>query len=542
MNESTTSKSNGIKEYQCTYIEINEKSIKNNGKLCVGTIAISFINYESTQPSLFRRMFKNSYNTKEIVLLYLPMEEISYLEKINENGIRCKTIHGQEYIFENFDENMETSNHSHESTIHIRNKILQLLCDRLKSHLSKSLSFNTTKNNEKNEEQRLILQNNLKRSISLPVETTDMERQRAILALNALADFSGLSLSLRDSSDRSLDAVEEDKENNVIGSIVTVTSSPTLLKSNSMPLPSTVTAKNLDKLEQLWETKKSCIEIDYNNHVIQNAEISQVSNLDSFYKDYLSNGAKFSFQKYLESKGDMDVEVTPWETSHENNLRKSRRTIHYQHPVNVPMAPPSAKATKEQTLHIFGEYGICIETKTKVDDVPLTDCFHVSDIIFIEARGEKLTMNASFQINFTKSTIWKHIIQLNTNNAFKQFLTGYNNMIQENDDVDATNRTQTTYSCNTTTSDIDSTSSYEMKRGRKRRIGSDRLFIIVLFVLLSILLVGMQLIFFFYIKEEMQVMKSNHELNVMDMVQRQMKLIMENNVSSKQMGLVDSEL
>merc|ERR1712157_454192 len=36
-----------------------------------------------------------------------------------------------------------------------------------------------------------------------------------------------------------------------------------------------------------------------------------------------------------------------------------------------------------------------------------------------------VVINASFEIHFTESTIWKHIIQLNTNSAFKKFVYGY---------------------------------------------------------------------------------------------------------------------
>merc|ERR1711862_366538 len=108
----------------------------------------------------------------------------------------------------------------------------------------------------------------------------------------------------------------------------------------------------------------------------------------------------------------------------------------------------------------------------------LTDCFYVKDIIFIElCNKDKLKINASFQINFTKNTIWKRIIQLNTNNAFKQFLIGYTNMIQKyqqqrnnNDNnayVSLTNAgTRTSYSSSTRSSsddynDIDSSTTFE---------------------------------------------------------------------------------
>jgi len=221
MNDSTTSNNNNnnvIKEYECSYYQANNEN-KNElikGKLCIGTIAISFITYESPDStissSIFYRMLfpfsrnntKSNHNNKEVVLLYLPMEEISCLEKMNNNGIRCKTIHHKnnndkidEYFFENFSFlNNDDSNNN--DTSKTRNKILQLLCDRLQLHLSKSLSFDSDEdgNDEKNsnKEQRLML----RRSLSVPVgkqyehsnEDEMEERKRAELALAALADFS----------------------------------------------------------------------------------------------------------------------------------------------------------------------------------------------------------------------------------------------------------------------------------------------------------------------------------------------------------------
>ena len=104
------------------------------------------------------------------------------------------------------------------------------------------------------------------------------------------------------------------------------------------------------------------------------------------------------------------------------------------------MAPPSAKATKQQQIQSFGTYGICIETNTKVNDVPLTDCFVVDDQILIEPSSSSsslennkncVTINAYFQVRFIKSTIWKRIIETTTNNEFSKFFMAYANMLQD---------------------------------------------------------------------------------------------------------------
>ena len=145
--------------------------------------------------------------------------------------------------------------------------------------------------------------------------------------------------------------------------------------------------------------------------------------LNSFNKTFISDNAEYSLQAYLSKIGDTIIEVTPWTSS--------TRTIHYDHPINVPMAPPSAKANKQQTLKMYGLKGIYIETCTQVDDVPLTDCFVVDDQIFVESFGDGVKVNAFFEIRFTKSTIWKRVITNTTNEEFRKFFVAYGDMLQD---------------------------------------------------------------------------------------------------------------
>ena len=41
----------------------------------------------------------------------------------------------------------------------------------------------------------------------------------------------------------------------------------------------------------------------------------------------------------------------------------------FSHPVNAPMAPPIAKARKEQFFNKVGGVGLCVETCTVVEEV-----------------------------------------------------------------------------------------------------------------------------------------------------------------------------
>ena len=73
------------------------------------------------------------------------------------------------------------------------------------------------------------------------------------------------------------------------------------------------------------------------------------------------------------------------------------------------MAPPMAKARKQQILHKFGDAGLCVETCTVVEEVPMADCFMVEDRVWVHGakdRSEGCSVTVTFQIRFVKSTFF----------------------------------------------------------------------------------------------------------------------------------------
>ena len=108
------------------------------------------------------------------------------------------------------------------------------------------------------------------------------------------------------------------------------------------------------------------------------------------------------------------------------------------------MAPPQAKAKKEQILKKYHNCGIIIETKTFVSDVPMTDCFYVTDTICISLptsssdddndetnnkRCCKLILNIRFDIVFVKSTYFRSLIYRTTKNEMQQFMMNFTDYI-----------------------------------------------------------------------------------------------------------------
>jgi hypothetical protein len=161
--------------------------------------------------------------------------------------------------------------------------------------------------------------------------------------------------------------------------------------------------------------------------------------LDRFEDLFLRNGATYSLGNFLASRGDSDVQSSNWDNDDDEN-NEEQRVVRYLHPVNVPMAPPQARARKEQRL-VRRRWPSCpgdddastyivVETKTIVDDVPMTDCFYVLDRLTVteQKQGEDadsitnpmnvVQVRMEFEITFVKSTMFRGIIQKTTRQEF----------------------------------------------------------------------------------------------------------------------------
>lgn len=156
---------------------------------------------------------------------------------------------------------------------------------------------------------------------------------------------------------------------------------------------------------------------DYANTVIRGQTLR--CTMDKFLELFVANDAPFSVANFLQGRGDLDLEVSQWEKSDKG---AETRIVHYKHPVNAPLAPPLAGARKEQCFRRFGDHGLCLETKTIVDDVPMADCFFVADRVRVAPKGnDMVSVTMEFDITFIKSTMFKSIIGKTTQSEFTNF-------------------------------------------------------------------------------------------------------------------------
>ncbi|CAB9513991.1 GRAM domain containing [Seminavis robusta] len=177
-----------------------------------------------------------------------------------------------------------------------------------------------------------------------------------------------------------------------------------------------------EELQEAWSdvtAKKN----RYNTGVVKDHKFA--CNVDQFFKKYFGDDAEFSLAKFLTGQGDKDVKASPWKPTKQNGKIVRSRVVRYIHPISAPMAPPEAKARKEQTYQRFGNHGFIVETKTFVDDVPMTDCFFVKDRILVASLGEEnkghVLLSWEFELEFVKGTMFRGIITSTTNRELTAF-------------------------------------------------------------------------------------------------------------------------
>lgn len=192
--------------------------------------------------------------------------------------------------------------------------------------------------------------------------------------------------------------------------------------------------------------------------------------MEQFLTDFVDDNAPHSILRFMKENGEDEVTASSWTDNDgrftsqvtdplmkksviaSNDPSSKIRTIEYIHPNNIPMAPPTAGARKEQTLKQYGQYGLAIETKTFVSDVPMTDCFYLCDVIRVQpmdasddsiddkendpkstnASSNGIVINVHCDIRFVKSTMFQSLITKTAKSEFKSFAESMIDFIARN--------------------------------------------------------------------------------------------------------------
>ena len=97
----------------------------------------------------------------------------------------------------------------------------------------------------------------------------------------------------------------------------------------------------------------------------------------------------------------------------------------------MDLGPDSALAERQQCFRRFGDFGFCLEALTSVKGVIASDCFHVLDKWLVEPTGEtSVALTVKHQVQFTKRTLLKRVIQNTSNTEAHKWYKGYANMLE----------------------------------------------------------------------------------------------------------------
>mmetsp|Transcript_18210 Transcript_18210/g.55823 ORF Transcript_18210/g.55823 Transcript_18210/m.55823 type:complete len:722 (-) Transcript_18210:277-2442(-) len=154
--------------------------------------------------------------------------------------------------------------------------------------------------------------------------------------------------------------------------------------------------------------------------------------IDKFFEHFLADDAPFSLAKFHEFQRDAEVSVTPWtevpqkKTTPENSSEHTR-VVRFRRRLKSPIGPASTRTTKMQRCRCFGRRGIVVNTVMTMEDIPYRDCFTVEDRWVAEpsADGRETRVRFEFQVAWTKTTIWKRRIEVNSKADLEGFYEAY---------------------------------------------------------------------------------------------------------------------
>jgi len=157
-----------------------------------------------------------------------------------------------------------------------------------------------------------------------------------------------------------------------------------------------------------------------------------------FHKFFIADDCSHSFASFQKSViGDFELGVEKWEKDNSVGTNSSKRTITFRHPLKHKLGPKDASMEKCQQLNLIPGHGIMLKSCTYGKGFPAADAFHVEDMWIIEPRnadessspGSSVSMSVFFQIHYSKSTMFKKMIDTNTKQEYTQMYDKYKDMV-----------------------------------------------------------------------------------------------------------------
>lgn len=160
------------------------------------------------------------------------------------------------------------------------------------------------------------------------------------------------------------------------------------------------------------------------------------ASIAEFAKLFVEDGAPYSWKKYHESVNDTNLAETPW--SELSSALGKGRELKFFKPVNLP-GLKCTRGTKVQRYRRFGDYGLVLCSSTRLEDVPAADTFSVEDTISVRSLeggggggGGRVAVEITFEVKFIKPTMFKYVIESNTNTEMTKWLEAFHFSLKAN--------------------------------------------------------------------------------------------------------------
>lgn len=177
-----------------------------------------------------------------------------------------------------------------------------------------------------------------------------------------------------------------------------------------------------------WKKEKLAHESRFQERAIDDLKLN--CSLSDFFDRFLADDAPHSLISYQENViGDTQVKATKWILADDECMT---RTISFCHPIGnkFGIGPSSTMATRKQTLHRYGDFGLSLATVTNVIGIPASDAFHVADRWLVEQiSSDQISFTALHGIIFTKRTVFKRVIETSTMSEIQKWYKGYSTML-----------------------------------------------------------------------------------------------------------------
>ena len=130
---------------------------------------------------------------------------------------------------------------------------------------------------------------------------------------------------------------------------------------------------------------------------------------------------------------DNSMVLSKWESEAAPDGRNnhSTRNMKFMKVCNLP-GLKETRGMKSQKWRKCGSIGMVLYTSTKLEDVPLADCFTVDDCIIIKALNNKVSIDATMEVKFVKSTMMKSFVEGSTNKEVIAWLKEYVAALKKN--------------------------------------------------------------------------------------------------------------